>query len=50
MIRRYYCLMLALFVFASIPLAEKHAVARRPEYAQRIAKISMLIPWFPKRS
>lgn len=42
--------MLALFLFASIPMAEKHAVARRPAYAQRIEKVSMLFPWFPKRS
>ena len=42
--------MLALFLFASIPMAEKHAVARRPEYADRIKHVSMLIPWFPKSS
>jgi steroid 5-alpha reductase family enzyme len=42
--------MLALFVFASIPMAEKHAVARRPEYAERIRDVSMLFPWFPKRT
>jgi steroid 5-alpha reductase family enzyme len=42
--------MLALFVFASIPLAEKRALARRPHYLQRIQTVSMLFPWFPKRS
>ena len=42
--------MLALFLFASIPMAEKHALARRPEYAQRIEKVSKLFPWFPKRT
>ncbi len=42
--------MFALFLFASIPMAEKRALARRPEYAERIAKVSMLVPWFPKKA
>jgi steroid 5-alpha reductase family enzyme len=41
--------MIALFVFASIPLAEKRALLRRPEYARHIESVSMLIPWFPKQ-
>lgn len=41
--------MVALFQFASIPLAEKHALLRRPEYAQRIATVSRLVPWFPRK-
>lgn len=38
-----------LFVFASIPLAEKRSLQRRPEYARHIARTSMLIPWPPGR-
>ncbi len=41
--------MVALFLFASIPMAEKHALARRPEYAERIQQVSMLVPWFPRK-
>ncbi len=41
--------MVALFVFASIPMAEKRSLARRPDYAGQIATVSMLVPWFPKR-
>lgn len=42
--------MIVLFVFASIPMAEKHALARRPQFAERIQKVSMLVPWFPRKS
>jgi len=42
--------MLALFLFVSIPLAEKHAVARRPDFAQRINAVPRLFPWFPKKT
>jgi steroid 5-alpha reductase family enzyme len=41
--------MIALFVGASIPMAEKRSIARRPHYAEHQKKVSMLIPWFPKR-
>jgi steroid 5-alpha reductase family enzyme len=41
--------MIVLFVFASIPLMEKRSLARRPEYADVQRRISMLIPWPPKR-
>ena len=40
--------MVVLFVFASIPLAEKRSLARRPDYAQHQQRVSMLIPWFPR--
>ena len=42
--------MIALFLFASIPLAEKHALARRPAFAQQMANVSRLVPWFPKKT
>jgi len=41
--------MILLFVFASIPLMEKRSVARRPEYAEVQRRISMLIPWPPRK-
>jgi steroid 5-alpha reductase family enzyme len=40
--------MLALFVFASIPMAEKRALSRRPDFAEKVARVSMLVPWPPK--
>jgi steroid 5-alpha reductase family enzyme len=39
----------ALFVFASIPLLDKRSVARRPEYADHMKRVSALVPWFPRR-
>lgn len=38
----------AMFVFATIPLAEKRALARRPDYAARLASTRMLLPWPPR--
>jgi steroid 5-alpha reductase family enzyme len=43
-------LMIVLFVFASIPMMEKRSVARRPEYADVQKRISMLVPWPPRRA
>ncbi len=40
--------MVGLFVGASIPMAEKRSLKRRPHYAEHQRKVSMLIPWFPK--
>jgi steroid 5-alpha reductase family enzyme len=40
--------MIALFAGASIPMAEKRSLRRRPHYAEHQRKVSMLIPWFPK--
>ena len=42
--------MVVLFVGASIPMAEKRSLARRPHYAEHQRRISMLIPWFPKKA
>ncbi len=42
--------MVALFVGASIPMAEKRSLARRPHYAEHQRRTSMLIPWFPKKA
>lgn len=42
--------MVALFVGASIPLAEKRSLARRPHYAEHQRRVSMLVPWFPEKA
>lgn len=39
--------MVGLFVGASIPLAEKRSLRRRPHYAEHQRRTSMLIPWPP---
>ena len=41
-------IMLALFLFASIPMMEERSLARRPEYQQTIDTISKFVPWKPK--
>jgi len=41
--------MTALFLFASIPLLEQRSLARRPGYAEHVQRVSMLVPWPPKR-
>jgi steroid 5-alpha reductase family enzyme len=38
-----------LFNFASIPLMEKRMAERRSDYAAVQARISRLVPWFPRR-
>ena len=40
--------MVVMFVFASIPLAEARALARRPDFAERQRRVSMLVP-LPRR-
>jgi steroid 5-alpha reductase family enzyme len=40
--------MVALFVGASIPMAEKRSLARRPAYAEHQKRVSMLIPLPPR--
>lgn len=41
-------LMTALFVFISIPMMEKRTLAKRPHYADHIAKTSMFVPLPPR--
>lgn len=41
--------MLAMFLGASIPLMETRSLERRPDYQRIIDKVSMLVPWPPKR-
>lgn len=36
----------ALFVFGTIPMMERRSLERRPEYAEQQRKVSMLVPWF----
>jgi steroid 5-alpha reductase family enzyme len=40
---------LALFLFASIPMMERHLLARRPGYALYRQRVSAFIPWPRKR-
>lgn len=40
----------ALFVGVSIPLAERRSLLRRPNYAEHQRRVSMLIPWFPRKA
>lgn len=42
--------MVALFLGASIPMAEKRSLARRPHYAEHQRRVSRLVPWFPKKA
>ena len=41
--------MIILFVFASVPMMEKRMVEKRPTYVEQQKKVSVLIPWFPKK-
>ncbi len=41
--------MVILFLLISIPLIEKKQLANRPDYASYKKRISMFIPWFPKK-
>jgi steroid 5-alpha reductase family enzyme len=38
----------SMILFASIPMAEKRALAKRPSFAAYQARVSRLVPWFPK--
>jgi steroid 5-alpha reductase family enzyme len=40
---------LALFLFASIPMMERHLLARRPSYAAYQQHVSAFVPWPSKR-
>jgi steroid 5-alpha reductase family enzyme len=40
--------MLALFLFISIPLMEKHLLEKRPEYVAYQKQVSAFVPWFRK--
>ncbi len=40
--------MIAMFVFASIPMMERRSQERRPGYAAYAARTSALVPWPPK--
>ena len=42
-------IMLALFLFASIPLMEERSLARRPEYQQVIDRVSRFVPRPPRK-
>ncbi len=37
-----------LFVFISTPMIDQRMLERRPAYAQRIQRVSALVPWWPK--
>ncbi|MDA3822999.1 MAG: DUF1295 domain-containing protein [Bacteroidales bacterium] len=38
--------MIFLFTFISIPMMERHMVAKRPHYDDHMNKVSAIIPWF----
>jgi steroid 5-alpha reductase family enzyme len=40
---------LALFLFASIPMMERHLLARRPSYAAYQRSVSAFVPWWRRR-
>lgn len=40
--------MIAMFVFASVPMMEKRSLERRPGYQAYAARTSALVPWPPK--
>ena len=42
--------MLILFLTVSIPMMEQRSLERRPGYAQVVERVSMFIPWPPKKS
>jgi len=39
----------AMVLFASIPMAEERALAKRPRFADYQRRVSRLVPWFPQR-
>jgi len=39
----------AMLFFVSIPLIDQRMRASRPDYADRVARVSALVPWFPRR-
>ena len=40
--------MTCLFVFSSVPWTDRKTMDSRPRYAERMKKVSGLVPWFPK--
>lgn len=38
----------SMILFASIPMAEKRALSKRPHFADYQRRVSRLIPWFPR--
>jgi steroid 5-alpha reductase family enzyme len=41
--------MLALFLFASVPMMEEKNLKNKPGYGDYVKRVSVLIPWFPKK-
>jgi steroid 5-alpha reductase family enzyme len=39
-----------LFIVVSIPLMEKRQLARRPNFEEYKERVSVFIPWFPKKN
>jgi len=38
----------ALFVFVSVPMLDRRSLARRPEYADHMKRVSAIVPWPPR--
>lgn len=41
--------MVLMFVLASVPMIDRRSLERRPGYAEHMAEVSAIVPWFPKR-
>lgn len=41
--------MTAMFAFISLPMIDKRMLQRRPAYADRLRRVSAIVPWFPRR-
>ena len=37
-----------LFVGVSVPMLDQRSLARRPEYAEHMARVSAIVPWWPR--
>ena len=42
--------MLAMFLGASIPMMEQRSLERRPDYQRVVDRVSMFVPWPPRRA
>ena len=42
--------MVALFVFVSVPLMDRRSLARRPDYAEHMRRVPALVPWPVRRA
>jgi steroid 5-alpha reductase family enzyme len=43
------CVILLMFLFASIPMMEERTLRLKPDYAKQIKAVSILVPWFRRK-